>query len=204
MTQGNVPVRRGRIILVTGPSGAGKNALIKEARKELPSVGFSVSATTRAPREGEIDGVHYHFVSRKKFKRMAREGAFVEHAEYAGNLYGTPYSSIESALAEGKDIFVEIETKGARELMKKMDGSVISIFIMPPEPRIETLKKRLIGRAKGPAELANLEERLATAKKEMPLARLFQHQIVNGNFGAALREFVSCVSSRLKEWRQVA
>ena len=135
--------RKGQMVLYTGCSGVGKGTIMKELLKRDPSIRLSVSNTTRAPRKGEIDGVHYNFVTREEFLAVADDDGYIEHAEYCQNLYGTPRKQVEDMLDEGYNVFLEIEVKGGLQVMEKFPD-VLSIFILPPSLR--GLERRLRGR----------------------------------------------------------
>ncbi|MEZ6037567.1 MAG: guanylate kinase [Planctomycetota bacterium] len=157
--------QRGRLVVISGPSGAGKTSVCR-ALKAHPDVEFSVSATTRAMRPGERDGVDYHFLSRDDFQRRLGENQFLEWASYNDNLYGTPRWPMDAALARGKTFLVEIEVEGTRQLRERgVQG--LYLFIAPPS--IDELRRRLVHR--GSNELAEIEQRVAIAERELELAR---------------------------------
>jgi guanylate kinase len=153
-----------------------------------PGLRFSVSHTTRAPRPEEVDGVHYHFVSRARFAELAAAGAFLEHAEYAGNLYGTSWSAIDGPLREGVDLLLEIEVQGARQVRERRADARL-VFLLPPS--FAELETRLRGRASdGPDAVA---ARLALARRELPAAEWFDYVVVNDELArctAAVREII--------------
>jgi guanylate kinase len=149
---------RGRLIVVSGPSGAGKSTLIKASLEAVPELAYSVSATTRGPRPGEVDGMDYIFLSRREFERWIQEGRFLEWAEYSGNLYGTPERKVEEFLDEGKSVILELELQGARQVQLKRPDAVM-VFVRAPS--LEETRRRLTGRATESEEA--LESRLATA-----------------------------------------
>ena len=122
---------RGRLIVVSGPSGAGKSTLIKASLEAVPELAYSVSATTRGPRPGEVDGKDYIFLSREEFERWIEEDRFLEWAEYSGNLYGTPEQKVEELLDEGKSVILEIELQGARQVKSKRPDAVM-VFVRAP------------------------------------------------------------------------
>src|SRR3954466_10801455 len=137
----------GRVFVITGPSGVGKGTLIRTLLERMPELELAVSATTRAPRVGEDDGVHYHFLNDTEFDRRVLEGDFLEHAEYSGRRYGTLRSELEKRTADGASVVLEIEVQGARQVADSMPEAV-RIFIAPPSE--DTLRTRLIGRGTGP------------------------------------------------------
>lgn len=166
---------RGRLIVVSGPSGAGKSTLIREALDAVPRLAYSVSATTRDPRPGEVDGEHYIFLSREEFEKRIEEGYFLEWAEYSGNLYGTPVSRVEELLDAGRSVILEIELQGARKVREKRPDAVM-VFVRAPS--LEETRRRLEGRATESTEA--LETRLATAAREVAAREEFDYEVVNG------------------------
>ena len=155
---------RGKLVVISGPSGAGKTSVCR-ALKKNPNVEFSVSATTRSMREGERDGVDYHFLSRDDFQRRLGENQFLEWASYNENLYGTPRWPMDAALARGKTFLVEIEVDGTRQLRERaIDG--LYVFIAPPN--IEELRRRLVNRGTNEAE--EIDQRVHIAKEEIAAA----------------------------------
>ena len=176
---------RGRLIVVSGPSGAGKSTLIQEALDAVPELAYSVSATTRAPRPGEVDGEHYVFLSREEFERWISEGEFLEWAEYSGNLYGTPEAKVEELLEAGKSVILEIELQGARQVRQKRPDAVM-VFVRAPS--LEETRRRLSGRATETAEA--LETRLATAVGEVAARDEFDFEVVNGDREQARKDMI--------------
>lgn len=156
---------RGKLVVISGPSGAGKTSVCR-ALKQDPDVEFSVSATTRAPRAGERDGVDYHFLSREDFQRRLAENQFLEWATYAGNLYGTPRWPMDQALARGRTFLVEIEVKGTRQLRER---GVPGLYVFIAPPSIEELRRRLLLR--GSNDPAEIEQRVQIAVEEIAAAR---------------------------------
>lgn len=133
--------KRGLLFIISGPAGSGKGTIVKRVR-ELAEFDFSVSATTRAPRPGEIDGVHYFFTDKEEFRRKIAAGEMLEHAEYVGNYYGTPKKPVDDALSAGKNIILDIDVQGALQVKTKMPEAVM-IFVLPPD--FETLMRRIRG-----------------------------------------------------------
>jgi guanylate kinase len=168
------------ILVITGPSGVGKGTLIKGLLEQVPGLELAVSATTRKPRDGEVNGVDYHFLSEADFDRRAAAGEFVEHAEYAGNRYGTLKSEL-SRPARG--IVLEIDVQGARQVREALPEAKL-IFIEPPS--FEDLERRLAGRGSDRPE--QIERRLAAARDELGAAGEFDHRIVNDDLQRALQE----------------
>jgi len=181
-------VPTGRLFVITGPSGVGKGTLIRRLRERMPGLELSVSATTRPPRPGEVNGVDYHFTSDEEFDRLAREGRLLEHATYSGHRYGTPRSEVEPRLAEGRSVVLEIEVQGARQVRQAMPEA-IQVFIAPPSP--EALRERLQGRGTDRPE--EIERRLAVAEEELAARREFGHVVVNDELDRATDELVELV-----------
>lgn len=157
--------KEGLLIVVSGPSGAGKGTICKRLLEKNPNLGYSISATTRAPRTGEVNGVNYWFLSKEEFQKMIAEDGLLEWAEVYGNYYGTPAQKVRDSLAEGKNILLEIDTQGAALVRKKFPEGVY-IYILPPS--LEELKRRIIGRGTDSAE--SIERRLSCAREEMGCA----------------------------------
>ena len=167
--------KRGVLMVISGPSGVGKGTIIKRLFEIEENLYFSVSATTRKPRPGEIDGVHYSFKTVEEFERDIENGEMLEHATFSGNYYGTPKSAIEQKLSEGKDIVLDIEIQGAKNVKKMMPEAVL-VYLLPPS--IEELKRRLVGRNTEDAE--TIAGRLHTARLELNEApELYDYFIVN-------------------------
>ena len=168
--------KRGTLFVFSGPSGVGKGTLNSKLFAEFgDQIAFSVSATTRAPREGEIDGKHYFFISRQEFENRIANNDFLEYAQFAGNCYGTPKSYVLSLLEQGKNVLLEIEVQGAMQVMERMPECV-SIFVLPPS--FEELERRLRGR--GTESEEKVRARLETARGEIAYAPRYQYRIVNG------------------------
>ena len=156
---------KGKTFIISGPSGVGKSTVLKELFKDRDDLYFSVSATTRAPRPGEVDGVHYHFTDVDHFQRLISEDAFLEYAEYVGNFYGTPKKFVDEAMEQGKDVILDIEVQGALQVTSKRP-EVVRIFIAPPSWK--ALEERLTGRGTDSAE--KVQKRLVRAKVELQTA----------------------------------
>ena len=168
--------KRGVLFVFSGPSGVGKGTLKAKLFEEFADrIAYSVSATTRGPREGEVDGKDYFFISRQEFERRVKNNEFLEHAEFAGNCYGTPRAYVKKLLDSGMNVVLEIDVQGALQVMKSMPECV-SVFILPPS--FEELEHRLRGRGTETEE--KVRERLETAKRELPYAPQYDYQIVNG------------------------
>jgi guanylate kinase len=178
-------VRRGRLIVVSWPSGAGKSTLIRAALDAIPELAYSVSATTRKPRPGEVNGRDYLFLSREKFERWIECGYFLEWAEYSGNLYGTPNQRVEEMLESGLSVVLEIELQGARKVREDRPEAVM-VFVRPPS--IEETRRRLEGRATETSEA--LEKRMATALEEMAARDEFDREVVNAEREQARKDMI--------------
>lgn len=183
--------KRGNLFVIAAPSGAGKTSLMRALMERRPSVEFSVSCTTRAPRAHEQDGRDYHFISRDEFERLIAAGEFIEHADVFGNLYGTRKSVVAAALAEGRDLILEIDWQGARQVREHLPEAV-QVFILPPS-RAE-LEKRLRKRATDSAEA--IARRLAESVIEMSHWREFDYVVVNRDFDQALAELEAIFDGR--------
>ncbi len=181
-----------KVFVITGPSGVGKGTLIRALRERVPRLELSVSATTRAPRPGERDGVAYHFLSGPEFAARVAGGEFVEWAEYAGNRYGTLRSELERRVASGVPVVLEIEVQGARQVREQMPEAV-QVFISPPS--WETLRTRLQGRGTDTDE--QVRRRLETAGAELGAQPEFEHVIVNDRLEEAVDALVQIVESEL-------
>lgn len=181
----------GTIYIVTAPSGAGKTTLVAKLLAVDPLVQLSVSFTTRAPREGEQEGKHYHFVDRDTFLQMAARSEFLESAEVYGNYYGTSQVWINEQLALGRDILLEIDWQGARQV-RKIFPDAIGIFILPPS--LETLRERLVGRGKDSAEV--IARRLEHAREDIDHVDEFDYIIVNQDLVEATADLVSVLRAQ--------
>lgn len=179
---------KGNLIIISSPSGGGKGTLIKEVLERVPNLGYSVSLTTRAPRFGEEDGRHYHFVTKEQFQKKIDDGGFLEFAEVHGNLYGTSKDQTEKITAEGRDVILEIDVQGAEAVMAKVPTAV-SIFILPPS--FETLRARLVARA---TEATNdLDVRLKNSHYEVSRYSKFKYVIVNDEVNSAASKLAAVI-----------
>lgn len=181
----------GNVYIVVAPSGAGKTSLVAALLAAEPLVELSVSYTTRAPRVGEVDGRNYHFVDRTTFELMIARGDFLEHAEVYGNYYGTSAAWIRSRLAEGRDILLEIDWQGARQV-RELFPQAVGIFIMPPS--IEELERRLRGRGTDAEEV--IARRLAAARSEIDKVAEYDYLVVNDNFDRAKLDLISIIRAQ--------
>lgn len=190
----------GNLYIISAPSGAGKSSLINALLADLPhsQVQLSISHTTRNPRPGEANGVHYYFTQHDEFKRLIEQGHFLEWAEVFGNYYGTSLPMIERSLEQGIDVFLDIDWQGARQIREKVQN-VKTIFILPPSKA--ELEKRLIGRGQDSAE--TIAKRMDEAVSEMSHYNEFDYVIVNDDFQVALSELKSILTAeRLKQSAQ--
>ena len=179
---------RGKLIVVSSPSGGGKGTLIRRVLKMVPQVGYSVSFTTRAPRAGEINGTHYFFVTVEEFREMERAGEFLEWAVVHGNLYGTNCSQVERELSEGHDILLEIDVQGA-DMVRLLAPDAVTIFILPPS--FEVLRQRLTKRgSEGPEDLAL---RLRNSRSEVEAYSRFDYVVINDDADRAAAELSSII-----------
>jgi guanylate kinase len=183
---GDVPRRR--LTVVSGPSGVGKSSVVGAVRRMRPDIYFSVSVTTRAPRPGESDGRHYHFIDRETFDKMVANGELLEHAEFAGNFYGTPREPVERALRAGRPAVLEIELQGARQVRAAMPEARL-VMLMPPS--WEELVGRLTGR--GTEQEDAVRARLAEAEGELAAAGEFDARVVNADVRAAAAQLLDLV-----------
>ncbi len=183
-------VKRGTLFVYSGCSGVGKGTIMKELMEADKSIKLSVSATTREAREGEVNGVHYFFVSRDEFQKMIDDDGFLEHEEYCDNFYGTPRKPVEEMLSQGYNVFLEIEVKGAVSVINRFPECV-SIFILPPS--LDELERRL--RSRGTEEEETIRKRLETAIDELKLAAFYKYQVVNNDLSKAVSEILEIVKS---------
>lgn len=180
----NKPSRRGLLLVISSPSGAGKSSLSRRLLESHPELTLSVSATTRAPREGEEDGREYHFLTREQFEQRRDEGWFYESAEVHGNLYGTPKGPVREIFESGRDVLLDIDWQGAQQLVQLEDQDVVSVFILPPS--MEELESRLRKRAQDSDEV--IQRRLAGAAAEMTHWSEYDYVLLNADFEDTARE----------------
>lgn len=191
--------RRGLCLVLAAPSGTGKTTITRRLLALEPDLALSVSVTTRAPRPGEIDGVHYHFVAQDRFDAMVRDGALLEWAGVFGKSYGTPRAPVTEALAQGRDIAFDIDWQGHRQLRAALPGDVVGIFILPPS--MAELESRLRARGTDPEPV--IARRMEEARSEMSHAGEFDHVIVNDTLDDAIARTravlaaARCATSRL-------
>jgi len=182
----------GKVFVITGPSGVGKGTLIEQLLERVPELELSVSATTRQPRPGEVDGRDYHFLTPEEFERRVESGDFLEHATYSGNRYGTLRDEVERRTAKSHSVVLEIEVQGARQVREAMPEAV-QIFIAPPDPA--ALRQRLEGRGTDSPEA--IERRLRTAEMELAAQAEFPHVVVNDDLQTAASKLEKLVRDEL-------
>ena len=181
---------KGILFILSAPSGAGKTTISRKSVAEIPGLEMSVSATTRAARAGEKPGVDYHFLTKDEFERRRDAGEFAEWARVHDHFYGTPRAPIESALSSGRDMLLDIDVQGARQMKERYPESV-AVFVLPPS--VEELERRLRGRGTDPDEV--IRRRLDRAKEEMKEAPAYDHRIVNEEIAKSVGEFASIVAA---------
>ena len=168
-------MNKGLIFVISGPAGSGKGTVVAALRQMLPDIGFSVSATTRAPRPGEVDGVNYHYITRERFTELLEHGEILEHTEYCGNFYGTLKSEAEKVISEGRDIILEIEVEGALQVKRLMPDDTVAVMLIAPDKK--ELERRLRGRGPEPAQV--IKKRLQRAVTEISLAENYDYVVIN-------------------------
>jgi len=181
---------RGGLFIISAPSGAGKGTVIQTLLELRPELVFSVSATTRAPREGEVDGVSYSFVTHERFKQMISDDEFLEYAEYVGEFYGTPKSPVFANMENGKDVLLDIEVQGAKQVLGKVPEAV-TIFIVPPD--MDELERRLRGRGTDSEE--KLIARMARARQEMLEMDFYDNIVINDVVSRAAGELLAIIKN---------
>ena len=192
--------RRGLLLVISSPSGAGKTSLSRRLIAEHPELSLSISCTTRAPRPGEQDGREYHFVSRERFGEMVRDQAFLEHADVHEHHYGTPAAPIEQALQEGRDVLFVIDWQGAMQIAARLREDVVRVFILPPS--LAELSRRLHARAQDAEDV--IERRLGRAEGEIRMWAEYDYVLVNQDFDDAYGALVEIYrAERLKRGRNL-
>ena len=191
-------MKKGLLIVISSPSGGGKGTILKELFKRQENLRMSVSATTRAPRPGEEHGVHYFFISKEEFQKNIDDGAMLEYARYVNNFYGTPKAPVEAWLNEGKDVILEIEVQGGRQI-KTVAPECVSLFILPPS--LEVLEQRLRGRGTETDEV--IADRMAQAKGEIECVRDYDYAVINDTVEQAVKEIEAIITAeKLRVSRQ--
>ncbi|HPY79570.1 MAG TPA: guanylate kinase [Bacilli bacterium] len=190
-------MEKGLLIILSGPSGVGKGTIRKRIMKnDRLNLVYSISMTTRAPRNMEVDGQDYYFVSKEEFQSNIDNNNFLEWAEFVGNRYGTPKDKVEELRVQGRNVFLEIEINGAEQVLSKVkDEGVISFFLMPPS--IKALEKRIRKRKSEPEEI--IHERLEKGKKEMTMTRDYDHIILNDRVGRAAHKITRLILKKIHE-----
>lgn len=183
-------MRKGKSFIISGPSGVGKSTVLKALLEKRDNLYFSVSATTRAPREGEENGVHYHFIDVDTFRDWIGKNEFLEYAEYVGNFYGTPKKYVDAAMEEGKDVILDIEVQGATQVVSKRPDTV-RIFIAPPS--WDELERRLVERGTDAPE--KIQKRLLRAKVEFQTAHTYDYFVINDTVENAVRELEAIMTA---------
>ena len=184
-------IRKGMLLVISGPSGTGKGTLIKRLMDEDPSLVFSVSATTRAPRPGEIDGVHYHFVNNDQYDQLVAENAFVEYANVHGNRYGTLRSEVYQRLERGENVVLDIDVQGALNVIAN-EKEKVSIFILPPSMKV--LRERLTGRGTETDEA--VERRLHNAIWEISQRDKYEYKVINDDLDDCVRKLQAIIAAQ--------
>jgi guanylate kinase len=187
---GDESMRTGNLFIISGPSGAGKGTLVRELLGRVDDAWVSVSVTTRSPRRGEVEGRHYFFASDQEFDALRESDGLLEWAEVHGNRYGTPREAVESQVAVGKQVILEIDPQGAFQVKSLVEGSIL-VFVMPPS--WEELQRRLRGR--GSESKTQVETRLETAKHELELVGEYDHVVINDDVPRATDELVGIIDS---------
>lgn len=184
---------KGKLVLYTGSSGVGKGTIMAELLKRNPNIRLSVSNTTRKPRKGEIDGVHYNFVTKEQFEKLIEENGFLEYAKYCDNYYGTPKKQVEDLLNQGYDVFLEIEVQGGLQILEKYPD-VLSIFILPTS--IDSLSRRLHRR--GTEDEETINKRLSEAEREISFKNRYKYNVVNDDLDTAVNEILDILKKESK------
>ena len=190
-------MKKGLLILLSGPSGVGKGTVRKQIFKNTElNLAYSISMTTRLPREGEVDGQDYFFVTKERFLESIENDELLEYATFVGNNYGTPKAYVEKLREEGKNVFLEIEVEGAKKVLEeyKDDKGVLSIFLLPPS--LYELERRIRGRRSEPEDI--IQERLNKAKREMGLKKNYQFNVLNDNINRSSQEIARIIDLKIK------
>lgn len=187
-------MNRGSLIIVSGPSGSGKDTVLREVLKKMPDLDFSISSITRDMRVGEVEGEKYNFISRETFEKMIADNALLEYNVYCGNYYGTPKAPVKNCINKGGDIILEVDVNGAENVRKNFKDC-FSVFIAPPS--FEVLKNRLTSRGTETQEV--IEKRLAQAKSELSRINEYDYIVVNDDLSTAVEEFVEIIRTERRK-----
>ena len=190
MTAVNHSTARGHVFVIAAPSGTGKTTVCRHILERDPHLRLSISHTTRKPRSGEKDGVHYHFVSGEEFRELREADGFLEHAEYGGNAYGSSWKAIEEPLELGHDVVLEIEVQGAAQVRERRPSACL-IFLLPPS--LEVLEDRLRGR--GTDEEAVIQRRMALVDRELAAAKIFDFAVINDDLEQAVTDVLDLIAA---------
>ncbi|NLY56437.1 MAG: guanylate kinase [Firmicutes bacterium] len=188
----------GLLIVLSGPSGVGKNTVLNQVLRQIPGLSYSISATTRKPRPGEVDGVHYFFCDQEHFADLIKQGRLLEWAEFCGNKYGTPRDFVEEKLSSGNDVILDVDIQGAAQIAKSMPQAV-KIFLLPPS--LEALRERII--ARGAETEQEIERRLCAARQEIQRIVDYDYVVCNDNVDEAVRQIAAIITaekSRVFRW----
>lgn len=188
-------MNKGRLFIVSGPSGSGKDTVLSEVFKLRPDIAFSISSITRPMRSGEREGDKYHFISASEFEKMIENDALLEHNVFLGNYYGTPREPVEQCIERGEDMIVEVDVNGAAQIRSRLPEAV-SVFIIPPS--LKVLRERLSGRGTETAE--QVEKRLQSAVEEIARANEYDYIVVNNELKEAVNELLSIISADRFRW----
>lgn len=180
---------KGRVYIISGPSGSGKDTVMKKLFERMPEIAFSISSITRPMRPGEVEGEKYNFISCERFEQMLQNDELLEYNVFVGNYYGTPKAPVMDCIESGRDMLIEVDVNGAEQIRNKLPD-VISIFIMPPS--LEALKNRLNGRGTDDVEI--IEKRLNEALREIASAKDYDYIVINDNLDDAVDDFVAIMS----------
>ncbi len=187
-------MKKGLIFVISGPSGVGKGTVIAQVMELIDNVCFSVSATTRKPRPGEVDGVNYYYISREEFEDNIKNGKMIEYTYYNGNYYGTPKSAVDECVDAGKTVILDVEVEGAANV-KRMYPECVQLFLLPPS--VDELYKRLSGRKTETAE--QIAGRMARADEELKLAPLYDYRVTNFEVASCAREIADIILKERQE-----
>ena len=190
MTAGNHSTAKGHVFVIAAPSGTGKTTVCRHILERDPHLRLSISHTTRKPRSGEKNGVHYHFVSGEEFRELREADGFLEHAEYGGNAYGSSWKAIEEPLELGHDVVLEIEVQGAAQVRDRRPSACL-IFLLPPS--LEVLEDRLRGR--GTDEEAVIQRRMALVDRELAAAKIFDFAVINDDLEQAVTDVLDLIAA---------